>query len=167
MRRHLLLPAFLAGLAFSPAPVCAAELYMNRIAPYRDPGSISEKVRNECRMDEKLPAILKAEMDSLFSRIHLVDEPLPRDSGTSLQVILDDLQAPGGAGYGPAKSIRIRAVLYEGRSEIARYQRTETSRGGALKYFRSGCGILERIAGEHGEELGDWIDRKLKLRAGK
>jgi len=157
--------AIAVTLSTCPEASLASSLYMNRVVPYRNPQSIPEKIRSECQIDQKFSAILKKEMGHLFDEIILVDDPLLRETGLALVVTIEDMHVPGGGGYGAGKRINIKATLYEDRKKLANYYHVESSRGGALKYFRGGCSVLEYVAREHGDELGDWLDKKLQIKA--
>jgi hypothetical protein len=165
LRRVLTILLTMAASGALPAPTQAASLSINRVVPYRNPQSIPAKIRDECQIDLKFSEILKKEMSHLFDEIFLVDDPLTTESDLALVVLIEDMHVPGGGGFGAGKSINIKATLYKDRKMLANYYHSESSRGGALKYFRGGCSILEYIAGEHGEELGDWLDKKLQIKA--
>jgi hypothetical protein len=146
-------------------PLSAAEqtLSLNRVAAYRDLDRVQKEVREECRMDEKLPAMLQDALikQDLFSAVSLVEDPSSGAHDAGLLVSIVSLDSPPGGGWGSGqKFMKIKATLYR-QGEVAgvfyRDARAEPS-GSIFKNVRGNCDIVESLASQLVKHLVQWIE---------
>jgi hypothetical protein len=148
-------------------PVSAADrtLFLSRIAAYRDPGRVQQEVREECRMDEKLPAMLRnAFIDQdLFSTVNLVEDPSMGSHDIGLVVSIVSLDAPPGGGWGSnQKFMKIRATLYRSGTVAGNFYRDARAKlsGSIFKNVRGNCHIVDRLASQLVKGLAEWMDQQ-------
>lgn len=69
-------------------PVGAETLYINKIAAYRNPDNVQEVVRQECRMDARIPEMVRDEIikRAKYEDISLEDDPLGAKRPSALVV---------------------------------------------------------------------------------
>ena len=147
-------------------PVSAAErtLLLSRIAAYRDPGRVQKEVREECRMDENFPTMLRnAFIDQdLFSAVSLVEDPSMGSHDIGLEVSIVSLDAPSGGGWGSSqKFMKIKATLYRSGTVAGHYYRdARAERSGSIfKNIRGNCEIIDRLASQLVKGLVVWVDQ--------
>ena len=163
---------FLGVSAFQLAlglPLAMADsLHIKKVAEYRNADKVQKVLREECRIDTRLPEIIQDEVGklSVFSQVSLIDDPLSAPHEFALVASIITLEAPAGAGWSTAtKFLKVKAILYRNRENIGEFVRSERAVGSndpiknATKY-RGNCKIAEHLAGEISEQLAVWIRKQ-------
>lgn len=163
---------FLGASAFQLAlglPLAMADsLHIKKVAEYRNADKVQKVLREECRIDTRLPEIIQDEVGklSVFSQVSLIDDPLSAPHEFALVASIITLEAPAGAGWSTGtKFLKVKAILYRNRENIGEFVRSERAVGSndpiknATKY-RGNCKIAEHLAGEISEHLAVWIKKQ-------
>lgn len=145
-------------------PAVADTLYIGDVAAYWNADRVQQAVREECKMDVRLPAVIREEIEklSLYTEITLVNDPLASHRGLVLVATIIGLDAPRGGGWSSSpKFMKIKAVLYKNGVAVGEF--SQSARAGhsvALhKNVRSNCRIVDDLAEELSEEVAAWLKK--------
>ena len=154
-----------AGL---PLSALADSLSIKKVAEYRNAEKVQKVLREECRIDTRLPEIIQDEVGklSVFSQISLTDDPLTAPHEFALVASIITLEAPAGAGWSSGtKFLKVKAILYRKGENVGEFVRSARKGGSynvitnATKY-RGNCRIVEYLAVDISEHLTAWIKKQ-------
>jgi hypothetical protein len=141
-------------LTFVASSVSAGEaLMLVSPAEYKDGIMVSDAVRAECELPDKVPAyIVEAVEDD--SEVTLADASVGT-SGRVLRVMIDDVMV---SGFGGPKALTISGELRENGKVIGTIRARRTTSGGAFGAFQGVCGMLRRCANTLGKDIAAWLE---------
>jgi len=156
------------------SPSSADPLYINKVAPYLFPEKVSEAVRAECGLPQRLPESIRKEIIDRagFGDVVLTDDPLPGDKKLALMVSIVNVAAPHGGGWSTGtKFVKIKATLYRNGQVTGEFARSASgssggNRGGVWYAKRGNCQILNRWAEDLSGHAAAWLKKNNLLDSG-
>jgi len=151
-----------------PLPAMADSLSIKKVAEYRNANRVKKVLREECRIDTRLPEMVQDKVGklSLFSQVSLTDDPLTAQHDFALVASIISLEAPPGAGWSTGtKFLKIKATLYRNQENVGEFVRAERTVGNNDPITNatrntSNCRIAERLATNLSEQLAVWIKQQ-------
>ena len=151
MRRVLFaaLTLTLAGMAQAKETVTVSQF-----TPFADDSGATEAVKEECKMEERLPKYLKSEAKK-HTTIVFTTEPLDGVDGKVLHLEFTNVFGLGGGAYSGSKSAIVTGELKEGGEVIA----SITARRRSLMSMGFGtCSLMKKITKALGEDVAEWLE---------
>ncbi len=124
-----------------------------RTIPFASGSGASEKVKDECQLQTKVPHFLS----SYSKNIELIDET-PGTTGRVLELEITQVHAPGGGAWSGAKSMTVQGTLRENGKEVGNFTATRYSGGGAFGGYKGTCSIIGRCAKAIGKDIAAWLE---------
>ena len=144
----------LAFLVLLLASVVQAEtVTISKETPFAEGSGASDKVKQECDIQGRLPKYLKSYAKS-HTDVEFTTEPLDKVEGKVLYLKFEHVFAPGGGGYSGTKSVSVVGELKENGEVIGSLTIDRT----ALFGMSPGtCSMLKRVAKKIGKEVAEWL----------
>ena len=141
-------------LVFLIVPLARADtVTVSQTIPFAEDSGASDKVKEECKFETRLPEYLKKEAKRSVDVV-LSKEPLENVEGKVLYLEVTNVYAPGGGGYSGSKSAIVSGELKENGEVIA----SMTVRRHTLFGMMPGtCSMMKRIAKQLGEDIAIWL----------
>jgi hypothetical protein len=140
---------FLTGM---PGVAAAGGVKVLRSIPYAAESDAPEKVKDECKLQTKVPHFLS----EYAGDVELVDGSLG-SSGRTLTLEIGDVHASGGGAFSGPKTVTVTGVLRENGKSIGNFVATRFSGGGAFGFYKGTCAIAGRCAKAIGKDIADWL----------
>jgi len=133
-------------------------------AEYETPESIPDKVRNEC---VKLPELLaqgvaKALGDEGYANIRTVSDASAMPHGKFLSLKIVNVNATPGGVWSGAKSLSVRANLYQSNKLVS--WRVFTRRSSSAMHGYGNCNVLAHDADVIGSDVYRWLVKSMRSR---
>lgn len=131
----------------------ADTLTIAQSTPFSETSGATDKVKVECKMQERLPKYIqsyaKKHTDVIFTT-----EDLESAEGKVLYLVFEHVYAHGGGGYSGSKSVSVTGELKENGEVIA----SLTADRAAIFGMTPGtCSMLKRVAKKLGQDIGNWL----------
>ena len=127
---------------------------VSRLTPFTDDSGATDNVRQECKMEERLPKYLKSYAKK-HTEVVLTTEPLDGLQGKVLYMEFTHVFAPGGGGYSGAKNVEVEGELRENGEVIGSF----TADRAALFGMTPGtCSMLKRVTKKLGQDIANWLE---------
>jgi hypothetical protein len=145
-----------AVLVLAMAAVAQAKdvVTVSQLTPFADDSNATDNVKQECKMEERLPKYLKSyakkHTDVVFST-----EPLEGMEGRVLYMEFTHVFAPGGGGYSGAKSVEVEGELKENGEVIASFT---VDRAALFGMTPGTCAMLKRVTKKIGQDIAGWLE---------
>jgi hypothetical protein len=123
-----------------------------RTIPFASESGVSQKVKDECQLETKVPQFLS----SYSKSVELVDGPLG-PAGRVLELKITQVHAPGGGAWSGAKSMTVKGTLRQDGEEIGNFIASRYSGGGAFGGYKGTCAIVGRCAKTIGKDIAAWL----------
>lgn len=128
---------------------------INQNIEYAESSGAPEKVKDECKLQTRLPQFIKDYAKKL--NVVLVEEVGESTDGRVLQIeIVNVIGAAGGAWSG-AKSVTVEGKLTENGEVIGTFTSKRFSGGGAFGGYKGTCSILGRCIKAMGSDIATWL----------
>ncbi|MDH3519899.1 MAG: hypothetical protein OEM49_05520 [Myxococcales bacterium] len=144
-------------LVAAAAPAGADPVKVLRSIPFSGENVASQKVKDECELQIKVPHFL----DTYSDEVELIDGSLGK-SGRVLELHITQVHAPGGGAFSGAKSMTVTGVLRQNGREIGSFTATRYSGGGVFGGYKGTCAIVGRCAKAIGKDIADWLKNPTK-----
>jgi hypothetical protein len=153
----------LAGYSLAAA---AETIYLNKVAAYRNPDGIQATVKEECKMDVRLPEVVREEIvnRTKFSSVALVEDPLSVNEGYAVIVSIVGLDVARAGWSTSPKFMKIKAVLYRDGAVMGEFLNSDQSSYAHINLVRgarTSCKIAEVLAEDLGKDLASWIRKQV------
>lgn len=146
----------LAGVLCSIASIAeATSLGVQVPAVYDDNAYVREKVKECVHIDEVVAT-------SAFSAIQKKQEDTVKTSdaveqtGRVIKLTIVGVVAAGGGGWSGAKTITVRADIYQNGDVIKSTIKSRNGRGGAFGGIKGTCAIVQNVAEVVGVDIANW-----------
>jgi hypothetical protein len=147
--------ALAAGaLVLAASPAFAQATKVPRSIPFANNAAVPEAVRNQCELNTKVPEFIA---QSAGSSVELVDGPVSRKAGRTLEMEITEVHAPGGGAFSGAKWMSVNGTLYDQGKQIGSFRAKRYSTGGAFGAFKGSCAIIGRCAKAIGQDIAGWL----------
>lgn len=159
MRLKLLLPnhislplcMFVMALCCSITASAAEDtIGIARVVPIAEHVDISQAVRNECQLGEKVSTFLA----EFASNVTVSDDP---KEGRYLRMEITEVVATGGGAWSGPKWMTVKGTLLENDKAIASFRAKRFSTGGAFGGFKGTCAIIGRCTKAIAEDIAEWL----------
>jgi hypothetical protein len=140
-------------IAAVSAPAGEGTVRVLRSIPFDSEANASQKVKDGCKLETKVPHFLASYSD----RVELVDA-LGKKRGRVLELTISDVHAPGGGAFSGAKSMSVTGVLRENGKKIGSFEAIRFSSGGMFGGYKGTCAIVGRCAKTIGKDIATWLE---------
>jgi len=129
------------------AAAASAATQVQRTIPFDVGAGGSEKVRQECQIQTKVPEAVK----EFAGDVELVEKL--NKNGRALELSIMEVHAPGGGPFSGPKWMAVYGKLYEKGKMIGSFRAKRLSTGA----FRGTCSTLARCASAIGQDIAHWL----------
>jgi hypothetical protein len=158
MKRFLSLMFCISVFAFASA-YAGEKFFVQTPAPYAENGNVWGNIKNDCNVADYVS-------NQIFSKVHdkYPDSVQAKDiaeagEGKFLGLTVLNARGAGGGNWSGAKSLTVRAELYQNGKVIRSVVAQRSSRGGVFGGITGTCPIIERDAGAIGKDLVRWLEK--------
>jgi hypothetical protein len=146
------LKTFLFVMALCGAMSAHAEdkIGIPRAVPIAEHVDVSEAVRNECQLGEKVSTFLA----EFAPNVSVSDDP---KTGRYLRMEITEVVATGGGAWSGPKWMTVKGTLQENEKAIASFRAKRFSTGGAFGGFKGTCSIIGRCTKAIAEDISNWL----------
>lgn len=148
----MLKPAIFLSVVMFSGGASADTLKVKSKIDYSDNATVPVKVKQECRLDTKLPLFLSKYDKS----VELVDGKLGT-KGRTLSVEITSVHAPGGGAWSGPKTMHIQGTLFDDGKKTSAFHGSRYSTGGAFGGFKGTCSIVGRNAKALAKDIARWL----------
>ena len=135
------------------SPASAETITLAESIPFSEFSGATDKVRNECKFQTRLPAYVKSAAKRKIDVV-LSKESLDDVEGKVLVLEITNVYAPGGGGYSGSKNATVSGELKENGDVIGSF----TARRRTLIGMMPGtCSMLKRVSKKLGQDIADWL----------
>ena len=121
-----------------------------RVVPIADNVDVSQAVRNECQLGEKVSSFLAESAPNVI----VSDNP---KEGRYLRMEITEVVATGGGAWSGPKWMTVKGTLQENDKPIASFRAKRYSTGGAFGGFKGTCSIIGRCTKAIAEDIAEWL----------
>ncbi|MBK7949813.1 MAG: hypothetical protein IPK00_13945 [Deltaproteobacteria bacterium] len=147
--------AFVLALFASSAQ--AQTLKVQRPVPYSEDGDISDKIKQECKIDEQLADFLQEYAREQGVEVEFTDRPVDTAAGRVLDLRIVSAISMGNAFIGHQKSTGVAGTLYENGKKVASFKARRQSMGGAFGGYKGSCAVLGRTVKVIAQDIAGWL----------
>lgn len=147
--------AFVLALAASSAQ--SQSLKVQRPVPYSEDGDISDKIKQECKIDEQLADFLQEYAREQGVEVEFTDRPVDPAAGRVLDLRIVSAISMGNAFIGHQKSTSVAGTLYENGKKVASFKARRQSMGGAFGGYKGSCAVLGRTVKVIAQDIAGWL----------
>ncbi len=153
------LRTFVIGIAFAMlASSAAAEtLTMSRPVDFADGMMVRDAVRNECRLQEKVPDYIAQFARGNGTQIVFSAEEVAAAKGRVLLLEIIEVSEMGNAMSGRQKSMTISGQLHENGELIGSFRARRATMGGFMGAYMGNCSFFHRCAKALGKDVSRWL----------
>jgi hypothetical protein len=146
------LKTFLLVMALCGAMSAHAEdkIGIPRAVPIAEHVDVSEAVKNECQLGEKVSTFLA----EFAPNVSVSDDP---KTGRYLRMEITEVVATGGGAWSGPKWMTVKGTLQENEKAIASFRAKRFSTGGAFGGFKGTCSIIGRCTKAIAEDISNWL----------
>ena len=126
---------------------------ISQLTPFADDSGVSDNVKRECKIEERLPKYLKSYAKK-HTDVVFTTESLDSVEGKVLYMEFTHVFAPGGGGYSGAKSVEVEGELKENGEVIASFT---VDRAALFGMTPGTCSMLKRVSKKIGEDVAKWL----------
>jgi hypothetical protein len=124
---------------------------------FSEDADVREAVREECQIQTQVPEFLKRFGREYGVKVTLVDSLEKANTDQTIEMEITRVHAPGGGGWSGAKSVTVKAKVYENGSLVGDATATRHSSGGMFAGYKGTCAIVGRCAEAIGQDLARWL----------
>lgn len=124
---------------------------------FSDDANVRDAVREECEIQTQVPRFLKEFGREFGIKVKLVNDLEDVETDRTIEMEITRVHAPGGGGWSGAKSMTVKAKVYEDGSMIGDATATRHSSGGMFAGYKGTCSIVGRCAEAIGQDLARWL----------
>lgn len=135
----------------------AAEILMQRPAPFSEDSDIAANIKRECDLGEKLATFVAEASRAKGVEIRFTNDGHVPEQGRFLAVEIRDAVSAGNAFLGHHKSTSVRGKLYEDGKVVASFKGRRDSMGGAFAGYKGSCSVLGRTIKAIGGDIAQWL----------
>ena len=121
-----------------------------RAVPIAENVDVSQAVRNECQLGEKVSTFLA----QFASNVTVSDDAT---KGRYLRMEITEVVATGGGAWSGPKWMTVKGTLLENDKAIASFRAKRYSTGGAFGGFKGTCSIIGRCTKAIAEDIANWL----------
>jgi hypothetical protein len=121
-----------------------------RAVPIAENVDVSQAVRNECQLGEKVSTFLV----QFAPNVAVTDDP---KTGRYLRMEITEVFATGGGAWSGPKWMTVKGTLLENEKAIASFRAKRYSTGGAFGGFKGTCSIIGRCTKAIAEDIAEWL----------
>lgn len=150
---------FLVACSSSPQTVKNPDVTVAALKkiPFSEDANVRDAVRDECKIQTQVPKFLKKFGLNHGIKVKLVDSLDNVNTDQTIEMEISRVHAPGGGGWSGAKSMTVKAKVYEDGSLIGDATAQRHSTGGMFAGYKGTCSIVGRCAEAIGQDLARWL----------
>lgn len=145
----------------APVPPSAARpakvIYLGQQMRYLDARTIDSAVLTECQLPQQGAELLEAAARAAGINVLRDDRAVTAGKGRAFQVEIVTVVSAGNPFIGHRKQVTVRGRLLEDGKEIANFQGTRSSMGGAFGGFKGSCSVLGRCLETLAKDMTLWL----------
>lgn len=159
---HLLIAGalpFLVSCSSTPQKVKNPDVTVAALKkiPFSEDANVRDAVREECEIQTQVPKFLKRFGPEYGIKVELVDSLDNAKTDQTIEMEITRVHAPGGGGWSGAKSMTVKAKVFEDGSLIGDATAQRHSTGGMFAGYKGTCSIVGRCAEAIGQDLARWL----------
>lgn len=134
-------------------------IYVASSAPFADPNSIAENVREECALPREQIVQLVRDTSEAYIPVVVDDPAVAAGKGRVLSIEITRAISKGAVylPLGHSKEVAIRGRLLQDGVEVANFEAMRGSRGGLFGGLHSSCAVLHRCQDRLGTDVVLWL----------
>jgi len=149
--RGLSRPIIIVALYFCTSTFAAdGTIGIPKVVPYAAGFVVSDAVRDECHVGEKLSAYLQ----SAAKNVRVSDAP---NEGRYVDMAITEVFASGGGGWSGPKSMTVSGSLLDNGTKIASFRAQRYSLGGIWGPLKGTCSIVARCTKSIAKDIASWL----------
>ena len=126
-----------------------AEIGIPKAVPYAQGVQVSDAVKNECQLGEKVSEFLLHD-----ANVKVSDKP---NEGRYLDMSITEVFASAGGAWSGPKWMTVTGTLMENGKKVASFRAKRFSTGGAFGGFKGTCSIVGRCTKTIAEDIAGWL----------
>jgi hypothetical protein len=150
-------PATPAPAPVTPAPSASKAIFIGSQMRYAPGAIIDTAVLTECQLPQQGAELLETAARGAGLNLLRNDQAVNSGTGRSFQVEIVNVVSSGNAFIGHRKQVAVRGRLLEDGKELAAFQGTRTSMGGAFAGFKGSCSVLGRCLEALAGDMTVWL----------
>ena len=135
----------------------AEPLTMSRPVDFADSAIVRDAVRNECRLQEKVPDYIAQYARKNGTQVVFSVEEAAAAEGRVLLLEITDVSEFGNAMSGRQKSMTISGELLENGQMIGSFRARRATMGGFMGGYMGNCSFFHRCARALGKDVSRWL----------
>lgn len=158
MSGKLYISSFALLLILLPATLMAGGILVPDPTPFSENSNVRKRVKDECRLETKLPTFVQSYATKLGVEITLTDQPLSiKSSGKVLLLEITGVVAPGGGAWSGPKTVSVAGKLYDNGKLVGDFTGSRYSTGGVFGGYKGTCSIAGRCVKTLGKDIAEWL----------
>jgi hypothetical protein len=155
MKKSIYTSALLAlVLSAVPAAHAGEKLTVQSPAAYAKNALVNEKIKPECRLDERVAGYVQ---NAARGNFDVSTAKSPDGAGKTLWLTIEDVSNSGGGSWSGPKWLVIAGTLKENGKVIGTFDARRTATGAG--WGGSTCGMLARCAKTLGKDVSRWLEK--------
>jgi len=127
------------------------------ISAYAKNNKIRANIKDECKLDVKLPKFVQSFATSNGINVQLIDKVTSSTKGKALVIEIVDAVSQGNAFIGHRKFTKVKGTLYENGKMKAGFTGGRFSGGGFFGVYKGSCSVLGRTVKTIGKDVAGWL----------
>lgn len=146
-------PVAAVSILAQVALAAAGTVKVQRTIGFSDGADVRPKIREECRLQTKVPKFLS----DFSSAVDLVEGDVGQ-AGRVLSMRITDVHAPGGGMFSGPKWMTVKGELRQDGRTIGSFTARRGSGGGVFGGYKGTCAIIGRCAKAIGKDIAAWLE---------
>lgn len=139
------------------ASLAAGSITISKQAPFAQQVNVTDAVRAECKLPEKVSEFVKEFADKSYDKVVLADNVSTKTPGQALSMKIVGVTGFGGGAFSGAKHVTVEGTLWENGKVKGTFTAMRYSGGGAFGAYKGTCAILGRCVKAIGKDVGGWL----------
>jgi len=141
----------------TPPSFAGEKLYIQTPAVYSKNAAISDDVKQECALDNKVSQYVQEAADRNFD---IVPIKSVSEAGThkALTLTIVGVQGFGGGSWSGRKGVLVRGALMENGKEIGSFVAERNTGASGIAGWKSSCKMYEKCAKTLGKDIAAWLN---------
>jgi len=148
---------FTACTSLPLTSLAAGNITIAKLAPFDKQVNVTDAVRAECKLPEKVSEFVKEFADKSYDKVVLADNVSANTPGQALSMKIVGVTGFGGGAFSGAKHVTVEGTLWENGKVKGTFTAMRYSSGGAFGAYKGTCAILGRCVKAIGKDVGGWL----------
>lgn len=143
--------------ATKPAPSGPKVIYVLSLMRFAQASSVDSAVLAECQLEQQGVELLETAARDAGLQMVRDDAAAKSAQGRTFEVEITNVVSAGNPFIGHRKQVSVRGRLLDGGKEVAIFNGTRSSMGGAFAGFKGSCSVLGRCLEALSKDMAVWL----------